>query len=91
MSLKPGIHLGSHIANCTTETDAKLEIGPTTSEGVSFHPRDPVALRLEIVAARSGNKLSAFHHDNRKNWIFRLAALATHGGGYRGIGSPSLH
>lgn len=91
MALKPGINLGKHIAYGTKEADAKLEIGPTTSEGISFVPRDPIALRLEIVAAQNGNKLPAFHHDSRKNWIFRLAAVATHGGGYREIGSPSLH
>lgn len=91
MSLQPGICLGEHIAYGTREMDARLEIGPTTSEGISFAPRDPVALRMAIVAAKNENKLAAFHHDNRKNWIFRLAAVATHGGGYREIGSPSLH
>ncbi len=89
--LSPGIDLGKHIEHGTKDFDAKIEIGPTTSEGVSFVPRDPIALRNAIVAAKNKNGLPAFHHDNRKNWIFRLAAVATHGGGYREIGSPSLH
>lgn len=91
MEFSPRIDLGKHIEHGTKEFDDKIEIGPTTSEGISFVPRDSVALRMEIVAARNKNGLSVFHYDDRKIWIFRLAAVATHGGGYRQIGSPSLH
>jgi hypothetical protein len=91
MNFNPGIDLGKHIAHDTKKAKDKLEIGPTTSEGISFVPRDPIALRMEIVAARNKSGLSVFHYDDRKIWIFRLAAVATHGGGYREIGSPSLH
>lgn len=90
-TLNPPISLGSHIQHGTKEVDDKLEIGPTTSEGVSFVPRDHIALRREIVRARSRGGAPAFHYDDRKIWVFKLAAAATHGLGYREIGSPSLH
>ncbi len=89
--LNPSIDLGKHIDDSTSEFRKKIEIGPTSSEGISFVPKDPIALRMEIVAARNESGLSVFHYDDRKVWIFRLAAAATHGRGYREIGSPSLH
>lgn len=91
LEFNPPIDLGKHIEYGTKESDGRLEIGPTTSEGISFAPRDSIALRLEIKYARNKNGLSVFHYDDRKIWVFRLAAVATHGSGYREIGSPSLH
>ncbi len=82
----PRINIGEHI-------DSMIEIGRTNSEGITFKPVNSLRLRMDIAFANvdqySNHK--AFHWDNRKVWVNKLAALATDGEGYREIGSPSLH
>ena len=57
--LNPSIDLGKHIDHSTREFRKKIEIGPTNSEGISLVPKDSIALRMEIVAARNKSGLSA--------------------------------
>lgn len=70
-----------------------LEVGRTISEGIKFVPKSSNSFRLSVAFTRTQENasLQAFHWDNRKVWINRLAALFTDGEGYREIGSPSLH
>ena len=66
------------------------EVGRTVSEGITFQAKSRNLFRIDVGFAKYGGQL-AFHWDNRKVWIYRLAALATDGEGYREIGQPSLH
>ncbi|MDQ3131385.1 MAG: hypothetical protein M3Q99_11575 [Acidobacteriota bacterium] len=82
----PRINIGEHI-------DSMTEIGRTVSEGITFKPINSLKLKMDIAFTnldRHSNQ-RAFHWDNRKVWIYKLAALATDGEGYREIGTPSLH
>lgn len=83
LTFTPRINLLEHI-------DVMQEIGRTHSEGVTFRPKDAAKFRRAVAGARNGNQL-AFHWDNRKVWVNKLAALFTDGEGYREIGQPSLH
>ena len=84
LSTKPGVSLKEHI-------DVMQDIGRTISEGLTFWVHDVEAFRTAITTARDQSNQPAFHWDNRKIWIYKLAALATDGEGYREIGQPSLH
>lgn len=89
--LNPAIDLGGLIMHGSEEYDRKINIGPTTNEGVEFVPFDHITFRRQIRDAKDKNGLPAFHYDDRKVWAFKLGALFTEGAGYRQIGSPSLH
>lgn len=82
----PRINIGEHI-------DSMMEIGRTISEGITFKPVNVLLLRMEIAFTYLDRHSyqRAFHWDNRKIWVNKLAALATDGEGYREIGKPSLH
>lgn len=86
LRLSPAIHLSEHI-------DEVIEMGRTVSEGITFKAKNHRSFQMEIAFAKSDpySKLPAFHWDDRKVWVYKLAALATHGEGYREIGRPSLH
>jgi hypothetical protein len=86
LSFRPQIKIGEHI-------DTMKEIGRTISEGITFVPKNSSMLRFAIATTRINEKdvFPAFHWDNRKIWINKLAALFTDGEGYREIGTPSLH
>jgi hypothetical protein len=82
----PAIRLEDHI-------DQVTDIGRTISEGVFFKPKDSLKFRMEVAFTKLDeySGIRAFHWDDRKVWVYRLAALATDGEGYREIGQPSLH
>jgi len=82
----PAIRLEDHIESVT-------EIGRTVSEGVFFKPKNSLSFQMEVAFTKLDqySGLRAFHWDDRKIWIYRLAAAATDGEGYREIGQPSLH
>lgn len=82
----PRINIGEHI-------DSMIEIGRTISEGITFKPVSSLRLRMDIAFTNIDqySNQKAFHWDNRKVWVNKLAALATDGEGYREIGTPSLH
>lgn len=82
----PLIRLEDHIEYVT-------DIGRTISEGVFFKPKNSLKFRMEVAFTKldSYSGIRAFHWDDRKVWVYRLAALATDGEGYREIGQPSLH
>jgi hypothetical protein len=84
LGLKPPISLREHI-------DVMKELGRTHSEGVTFLVKDAKILRTAVVNAKNDHGQAAFHWDDRKVFIFFLAALFTDGEGYREIGQPSLH
>lgn len=86
LRFNPPIKIDEHI-------DSMIEIGRTISEGITFKPKSALSLKIDISFTKLdkySNQL-AFHWDDRKVWIYRLAALATDGEGYREIGTPSLH
>lgn len=82
----PPIRISDHIAKMT-------EIGRTISEGITFEVKSNLQFGMEIASAKSDrfSGMKAFHWDDRKIWVYKLAALATDGQGYREIGKPSLH
>jgi len=83
LEFTPRIVLSDHI-------DKVLEVGRTISEGITFKPRSASTFRNAVVSAtRKGQR--AFHWDDRRIFLYKLAALATDGQGYREIGTPSLH
>ena len=86
LRFNPQIKIGEHI-------ESMIEIGRTISEGITFKPVNSLRLRMDIAFTNSDKYANqrAFHWDNRKVWIYKLAALATDGEGYREIGTPSLH
>jgi hypothetical protein len=86
LQVTPPILIGNHIAEMT-------EIGGTISEGITFEVRSNLKFGMEIASAKSDrfSNMKAFHWDDRKVWIYKLAALVTDGQGYREIGKPSLH
>lgn len=83
LRFKPEVRIKDHI-------DAMKEVGRTTSEGITFLAKDSFHFRMALSNAKiSGER--AFHWDDRKVWVFALAAAATDGEGWREIGKPSLH
>ncbi|NJM52504.1 MAG: hypothetical protein HC846_03365, partial [Blastocatellia bacterium] len=86
MRFSPPIKIGEHI-------DSMIEIGRTISEGITFKPISSLSLRMDIAFTKMDKNSGqlAFHWDDRKVWVYKLAALATDGEGYREIGTPSLH
>jgi len=84
LDLIPGISPKDHI-------DVMKEVGRTRGEGITFWAKKSEDLRAAIVTARNRSGQVAFHWDNRQIWVYRLAALATDGDGYREVGRPSLH
>jgi len=82
----PPILLHRHIAKM-------INVGRTISEGITFEPEDHLRFQMAVAFAKSTrfSGMPAFHWDNRKVGIYRVAALATDGEGYREIGQPSLH
>jgi hypothetical protein len=79
----PKILINEHI-------DAMKEVGRTHSEGITFLVKDDRRFRAALINAKISGE-HAFHWDDRKVWVYALAALATDGEGYREIGQPSLH
>jgi hypothetical protein len=86
LSFSPKINILEHI-------DEMIEVGRTTSEGITFKAKNHNKFRMEVAFTKINpySNLPAFHWDDRKVWVFKLAALATEGEGYREIGRPSLH
>ncbi|MEO8072113.1 MAG: hypothetical protein ABI686_02590 [Acidobacteriota bacterium] len=86
LRFSPRIDIGGHI-------DSMIEIGRTISEGITFKPINSLRLKMDIAFTHLDRYSSqrAFHWDNRKVWINKLAAFFTDGEGYREIGTPSLH
>ena len=86
LRFSPRICIGEHI-------DSMIEIGRTVSEGITFKPRNSLRFKMDVAFTKLDNYSNhqAFHWDNRKIWIHKLAALSTDGEGYREIGTPSLH
>jgi hypothetical protein len=82
----PPILLREHIEEVT-------EIGRTVSEGFFFKPKSSLGFRMDVASTKLDkySGVRAFHWDDRKVWVHKLAALATDGEGYREIGQPSLH
>lgn len=86
LRVTPPILIGDHIAKMT-------EVGRTISEGITFEMKSNLKFGMEVASAKSErfSNMKAFHWDDRKVWIYKLAALVTDGQGYREIGKPSLH
>lgn len=86
LKFKPPIRISDHIAKME-------EVGRTISEGITFKVKDHLRFRMDIAFTKSGHSAGfpAFHWDDRKIWIYKLAALVTDGEGYREIDKPSLH
>jgi hypothetical protein len=84
LTLKPGISVMEHML-------AMKDVGRTRAEGITFWVKDYMKFRMAIAFAKNNTGQLAFHWDNRKVWIYELAAVSTDGQGYRQIGSPSLH
>lgn len=86
LRFNPPISISEHI-------DSIIEFGRTVSEGITFKPVSALKLRMEIAFTKASKYSNhpAFHWDDRKVWVFELAAMATDGEGYREIGTPSLH
>ena len=70
-----------------------IKIGPTISEGIEFECNDYLGLFAALRTAKDPRPpgLPAFHYDDPNVPLYRVAAAATHGSGFREIGSPSLH
>lgn len=65
--------------------DRMLPDGDTLGEGISFVPLD--SRRLKAALLDTGG----FHWDDRRVFLYRVAASETIGEGYREYGVPSLH